>query len=235
MTKGNASDGDRTNRTRRSTGHRVKARAVSLSPDDAVGRDVVGELRAFLNNAKRDDRLTVSLPNNIYWLLEQLGINAGRKTQDAFAYCLKYGLPPLLTLDGIAEIRGCRKAAVVEGSEDLILFETFLFEVAARSGSRRRSFRKIDPEDVDCCRDVARELGLPMANLVTLATMTILLENPDVPDNQKHDLFDELIRFGRAVKRRARLAQRLRNWAGAAPAPSLHLSLDDVRRHVKEK
>ena len=232
MTKSNTSNRDKTIRTRRSTRPRVHA---SLSLADAVGRDVVGELRGFDNKATRDDRFDVLLPNDVYRLLELTAIHADKMMQDTVAYCLKRGVRRLLTLPGISTIRSCRKAVVAAGSDDVDWFESFRFDVAARSGRKRRFFRKIDSDDVACCRGVARELGLLPAMLVTLAAMAILLEVAVVPDDKKRDILDELRQFADAVKKRAKRAEQYRTWAHVAPRPSLNFTFDDVVQDIREK
>ena len=131
--------------------------------------------------------------------------------------------------------RVCREPVVAAGSDDLDWFEGWRYDVAARNGRHRRHFRKIDPDDVARCADVARELGLPSATLATLATMAILLHVPGVPDDKKLDLLDELTRFGSAIERRAVRAQEFGDQARTTTPPSLNLSFDDVLDRVKQK
>jgi len=234
MTKGNASDGDRTNRTRRSTGHRVKARAVSLSPDDAVGRDVVDELRAFVNTAKRDDRFDGSLPDEVCQAVELIGIKADKSRSDAFAFCFEQGLNELLQIRSISVIRRCRKAILAADSDDFDWIAHWGYGVASRRGRRRRWWRNIDPGAVALCGAVAEDLGLPRATLATLAVMAMLFQVPDVPDDKKTHFLEEVRRFRHEVERRARRVEELRDRACAIPAPSLIFSFDDVLRDPKQ-
>ena len=227
--RANSSDQAKTNR------RKVKAaqRAVSLSPDDAVGRDVVGELSRYVNTAAREHRYDVVLPNDVHRLLELFAMRAGRSRPDALAFCLHEGVRLLLLVPGIATIRDCRKAAVAAGSEDLDWLERWGFDVAARSGRCRRWYRNIDPAAVTLCGEVARELGLRPATLATLATMAMLLQVRDVPDDRKKEFLEEVTRFGRAVRKRARRAEQSRDRAHAIPVPSLIVSFDDVLRNIK--
>ena len=119
------------------------------------------------------------------------------------------------------------------GSEDLDWFEHWRFDVAARSGRRRRWFRNIDPADVARCADVARELGLRTATLATLAAMAILFQVKDVPDDRKTDFLGEVRRFGHELKKRAGRAEQFRDRTRATPAPSLNFSFDDVLKDLK--
>ena len=224
MKKPTSSKGSTTSRERQPK----RGQVVSLSPKDAVERDWIDELSRFENNESRDHRYGAKLPCELHQQLEVVGILTDKSAQDVFAFCLRYGLKYLLRkLPTISTIRTCRQAVLVAGSADIGWF-SWGFETAARGGRYRRSFRKIDPDDLALCADIAKALGVSVTTLATVAVMVVLLEIRAVPDAIKDDILDELSRFIRDLRYRAIQAERLRKRARRVPPPSLSYTLDDA-------
>ena len=231
MKKRTVSHKPTTSRTRRSR-HPERA---SLSADDAVGRDWISELRCSVNSALPEHRYGPTLPRELHQQLEMVGILTKKSAQEVFAFCLCYGLRYLLKkFRGISTIRACRRAVLLAGSKDIGWFY-WGFEPAARNGRSRRSFRKIDPDDVALCADVARDLGVSATTLATLAVMAVLLEIRAVPDAIKEDILAELSRFCRELEDRATTAQELRDRACTLKPPSLTFTLDDAVKPSRKK
>ena len=212
-------------------------KGVSLRLSDAVGvaRDFINELRHFNNRAGRDDRYYGFVPTEVYRMVESFARLAGQSRQDAFGFSVKEGVKLVLLLPDISTIRSCRNAVVLAGSEDIEMFERSTLEVATRSGRRRVWFRKVDPDDVALCAELARELGLDTSTVVALAVMCVLFQVPALPDDKKHDFREEVTRFGLDLQKRAERAELFLDRARAISPPTSTHTFDDVLQDLKKK
>jgi hypothetical protein len=193
---------------------------------------MIAELHAYEHKVDHEaDRFSISgFPQQIKRQVEifALSTKPRRRLEAAAAFAIREGCKMLEVLPSIAVIRQCREVVLASGSDRIVWFEHFPFEIPSQDSERIRFWCRVPREDATRCGQLSMSLGLPAPKIAALGIMATLIHVPTISDTVKRGMFDVLRAFARKVKARAAEAEEIRDRVVSIPKPSMRLTFDDV-------
>jgi hypothetical protein len=206
-------------------GERVSMTVFAAPQRKPKPQGLIGDLHQWENPALKEDRLVISgMGANLYGMCEGVAWRAKKSetpiSMDALlSWMERKGLIRMQSLRDVQVIVKARAAVLKnEGSDALVWFDTFPFEIPCGHSGRRTTWARVCAEDRRELAKLAGALGLTLSKTAQLVICSVLLDLPLSPDDHAfvQGVFTD---FLARIKVRAREAQTRARAAVLATPP----------------